>query len=427
MASKEEWIMSTENKSRFTGLQIRLLIALGSVVGLQTLSMTMLNSFVDLYGETLRWNTPLLCGLALGIYGLANAAFQIPYGSLSDRKGRRPVIMMGLLLLSAGLFIGFLAHDIYSLILSRAMQGCGAIQGIAYSWINDGVEDDKKSRAMSLAGIIVAIGGVGAFVGGPLLYNIMPVRYMFLICAALIFLTFLYILFFIKENRIAAASLPVSFGKQMKLLLKDKAVVFLSLCGFVNQYIFTVVFLVVPKEANTLIGAGRMWMIFLPAILIGILAMRITAAASDKGHYVLVAAGSFLLMFLGWFVPFPSANRGDHHRNHPQYDGIHVSDRGRSLTGKQAGKAGIARRGKRYPAGFHLSGAFLRADRCRVSDRDSSQQFCKHPVHAAGTFCGNLIGILRAALRAGSYGSYNEITAERGFGEITVFPLKGSQ
>lgn len=304
MASKEEWIMSTENKSRFTALQIRLLIALGSVVGLQTLSMTMLNSFVDLYGETLRWNTPLLCGLALGIYGLANAAFQIPYGSLSDRKGRRPVIMMGLLLLSAGLFIGFLAHDIYSLILSRAMQGCGAIQGIAYSWINDGVEDDKKSRAMSLAGIIVAIGGVGAFVGGPLLYNIMPVRYMFLICAALIFLTFLYILFFIKENRIAAASLPVSFGKQMRLLLKDKAVVFLSLCGFVNQYIFTVVFLVVPKEVNTLIGAGRMWMIFLPAILIGILAMRITAAASDKGHYVLVAAGSFLLMFLGWLFLF---------------------------------------------------------------------------------------------------------------------------
>lgn len=47
MASKEEWIMSTENKSRYTALQIRLLIALGSVVGLQTLSMTMLNSFVD--------------------------------------------------------------------------------------------------------------------------------------------------------------------------------------------------------------------------------------------------------------------------------------------------------------------------------------------------------------------------------------------
>lgn len=169
--------MSTENKNRFTAFQIRFLIALGSVVGLQTLSMTMLNSFVDLYGETLRWNTPFLCGLALGIYGLANAVFQIPYGSLSDRKGRRPVILMGLLLLSAGLFIGFLARDIYSLILSRAMQGCGAIQGIAYSWINDGVEDDKKSRAMSFAGIIVAIGGVGAFVGGPLLYNIMPVRY----------------------------------------------------------------------------------------------------------------------------------------------------------------------------------------------------------------------------------------------------------
>lgn len=205
--------MSTENKSKFTAVQVRFLIALGCVVGLQTLSMTMLNSFIDLYGETLKWNTPFLCGLALGIYGLSNAAFQIPYGSLSDRMGRKPVIMAGLALLSIGLFIGFLANNIYFLIISRALQGSGAIQGLAYAWINDGVEDDKKSRAMSIAGVIVAIGGVGAFVGGPLLYNIMSVRYIFLICSVLIFLTLLFIMFFIKEEKVAADTRTSSFCK----------------------------------------------------------------------------------------------------------------------------------------------------------------------------------------------------------------------
>lgn len=296
--------MLTENKSKFTSVQIRFLIALGSVVGLQTLSMTMLNSFIDIYGETLKWNTPFLCGLALGNYGLANAAFQIPYGSLSDRTGRKPVILMGLALLSVGLFIGFLANNIYFLILSRTLQGCGAIQGIAYSWINDGVEDDKKSRAMSIAGVIVAIGGVGAFVGGPLLYNVMPVRYMFLICAVLIVITFLYILFFIKEKKTATDTTKVSFIKQMKVLLKDRTVIFLSLCGFINQYILTVIFLVVPKEINTLIGAGMMWMIFLPAILVGILAMKFTAAASDRGYYTTVSVLSFMLMLAGWLLLF---------------------------------------------------------------------------------------------------------------------------
>jgi len=291
-------------ESKFTAVQIRFLIALGSVIGLQTLSMTMLNSFVDIYGETLKWNTPFLCGLALGIYGLANAIFQIPYGSLSDRIGRKPVILAGLALLSGGLFIGFLANDIYSLIISRAMQGCGAIQGLAYSWINDGVEDDKKSRAMSIAGVIVAVGGVGAFVGGPLLYNIMPVRYMFLICAALILVALLFILLFIKEAKSKTEKHTVPFGKQMKILLKDKTVIFLSLCGFINQYIFTVLFLVVPKEINLLIGAGKMWMIFLPAIIVGIVAMKVTANISDRGHYVSVAISSFALMLIGWLFLF---------------------------------------------------------------------------------------------------------------------------
>lgn len=73
----------------------------------------MLNTFINIYGETLLWNTPFLCGLALGIYGLTNAAFQIPYGSLSDRTGRKPVILWGLAMLSVGLFIGYLANNIY--------------------------------------------------------------------------------------------------------------------------------------------------------------------------------------------------------------------------------------------------------------------------------------------------------------------------
>ena len=298
-----EFMMS--NKSKFTKVQIRFLLALGSVIGLQTLSLTMLNAFINIYGETLLWNTPFLCGLALGIYGLTNAAFQIPYGSLSDRTGRKPVILMGLALLAAGLFLGFLANNIYLLIVSRALQGSGAIQGLAYSWINDGVEDDKKSRAMGIAGIIVAVGGVGAFVGGPLLYKIMSVRYMFLGCALLILITFFFILFFIKEDRVTTNVETAPFAKQMKFLLSNRKVIFLSLCGFINTYLCTVIFLIVPLEIKHTIGAGNMWMVFLPAILLGMVAMKITASITDKGRYAPVAMVSFMLVLLGWALLIP--------------------------------------------------------------------------------------------------------------------------
>lgn len=260
----------------------------------------MLNTFINIYGETLLWNTPFLCGLALGIYGLTNAAFQIPYGSLSDRMGRKPLILTGLALLAAGLFLGFFANNIELLVVSRALQGSGAIQGLAYSWMNDGVEDSKKSRAMSIAGAIIAIGGVGAFVVGPLLYRIMSVRYMFLGCAILLVVVFCFILLFIKEDRKAADTVAVPFINQMKFLLNNKKVLLLSLCGFINNYLCTVIFLIVPKEIKSLIGAGNMWMIFLPAILLGVVAMKITASITDKGRYAPVAVVCFLLPLIGW-------------------------------------------------------------------------------------------------------------------------------
>lgn len=175
---------------------------MGLVLGLRELSMTMINPFINIYGETLKWSTPLLCGLALGIYGLTNAIFQLPYGSWSDKIGRKPVILIGLAQLGFGLLLAFFAHNIYMLIVARALQGSGAVMAIAYSWIGDDIENDKKSSAMGIAGVIVAICAVIAFVVGPLLYKIISVKYMFLGCTVLIVCSFLMILCFVKEQRI---------------------------------------------------------------------------------------------------------------------------------------------------------------------------------------------------------------------------------
>jgi hypothetical protein len=89
---------------------------------------------------------------------------------------------------------------------------------------------------MDIAGIIVAVDGVGAFVGGLLLYKIMLVRYMFLGYAILILITFLFILLFIKKDRGTINIEIASFSKQMKFLLSNRKVIFLSLCGFINTY-----------------------------------------------------------------------------------------------------------------------------------------------------------------------------------------------
>ncbi|OOM73824.1 inner membrane transport protein YajR [Clostridium puniceum] len=297
--------MAAINKNKFTKVQIRLLIAIGSVVGLQTLAMSMLNPFINIYGDTLKGSTPFLCSLALGIFGLTNAVFQIPNGHLSDRLGRKPVILMGLALLAVGMFMGFLTSNIYLLIISRALQGTGTIMAIAYSWISDSVDDNKKSSAMGIAGIIVAIGGVSASVAGPLLYKIMSVRYMFLGNTVLILIAFFFILLGIKEKDRPEVVETISFKKQIKYLCSQKAVVLLSLCSFINSYLNIEIYNIVPTAIKNTIGVENMWMVFLPAIVCGIIAMGISVTMADKGYYIPVAIVSFIIILLGWVILIP--------------------------------------------------------------------------------------------------------------------------
>jgi MFS family permease len=294
-------------KSKFTKSQIWFLSMMGLVMGLRELSMTMLNPFINIYGETLKWSTPLLCGFALGVYGLTNAIFQIPYGSWSDRVGRKPVILTGLVQLAAGMFLAFLSQNIYMLIAARALQGCGAVMAIAYAWLGDGIEDDKKSRAMGISGVIVALGAVIAFVAGPLLYRIIAVRYMFLGCTFLITLAFFLILFFVKEQKQVRPKSPdARFLKQMKCLLTQKPVLLLSMCGFIINYLNSELFMIVPTTLKNTIGAENMWIVFLPAVICGILAMKLTTSLSDRGYYMQVSIFSFALMMLAWVVLIPS-------------------------------------------------------------------------------------------------------------------------
>ncbi|ADU27783.1 MFS transporter [Ethanoligenens harbinense] len=292
-------------KSGFTKAQVWFLVVMGLVMGLRELSMTMLNPFISLYGGTLRGSTSLLCGLALGIYGLTNAVFQIPYGSWSDRAGRKPVILTGLAQLGAGLFLAFLAKDIYLLIAARALQGSGAVMAIAYSWIGDRIENERKSTAMGVAGTIVSIGAVIAFVVGPLLYRSVSVRSMFLGCAVLIALAFLMVLFLAKEQRERKSTAGVRLRKQIGQLLAQRPVLLLSIGGFIINYLNADLFMIVPERLAGMIGAGNIWMVFLPAVVCGIAAMKFSTSLSDKGGYVPVSRVSFAALLLAWLLMIP--------------------------------------------------------------------------------------------------------------------------
>lgn len=280
----------------FSKAEIKFLTAMGLVLGMRELSMTMLNPFISIYGATLIGSTTFLCGLAMGIYGLTNAIFQIPYGIISDRYGRKPVILLGLVQLAAGLLLSYITSNIYVFILARALQGSGAVMAIAYSWIGDRISDEKKSSAMGIAGIVVAMGAVTAFAVGPVLYKAVSLKNMFLGCAVIILFSGLFIMFFIKEDR---KNYEDKRGISFIYILKDKKIVKLSICGFIFNYVMSEMFFIVPAFLNNTIGAGNMWMVFMPGVIIGILCMLTASGLADKGHFKGVSISAYTALLIG--------------------------------------------------------------------------------------------------------------------------------
>src|SRR5690606_42116880 len=123
------------NDYKMTPGELRATWGLGTVFSLRMLGMFMVLPVLTTYGMALQGASEALIGLAIGIYGLAQAIFQIPFGLLSDRVGRKPLIVGGLLVFGLGSVIAAPSHSIWCLILGRALQGCGAIAaGVSGLW-----------------------------------------------------------------------------------------------------------------------------------------------------------------------------------------------------------------------------------------------------------------------------------------------------
>ncbi|TXF13081.1 MFS transporter [Pelomicrobium methylotrophicum] len=140
----------------FTALERRATFGLASVYGLRMLGLFIILPVFALYAESLPGGrNPTLVGLALGVYGLTQALLQIPFGWLSDRIGRKPVIYLGLVLFAAGSFVAAAAPNVQWVIAGRALQGAGAISAAVMALAADLTREERRTQAMAVIGVSI--------------------------------------------------------------------------------------------------------------------------------------------------------------------------------------------------------------------------------------------------------------------------------
>jgi MFS family permease len=278
--------------------ELRASLALASIFGLRLFGMFIILPVFALYAEGRPGWTLTLVGIALGAYGLTQALLQIPFGWLSDRHGRKPVLYFGLLVFAGGSFVCAVADAPWLVIAGRTLQGAGAISAVAIAMTADLTRDTQRTKAMAIIGSTIGLAFALSFVAAPFLQQAIGVPGIFAMTGVLALAAMAVVRWAVPEpdSRPSGTSRRVTFGA----LMRDPELVRLNVGIFVLHAVLMALFVVVPGAlVKAGLAAEAHWWVYLAAVGIGALLMLPAvigpAAARERpiflGSVAVIAAG----------------------------------------------------------------------------------------------------------------------------------------
>lgn len=255
-------------------LERRTAFSLAAVFAARMLGLFMILPVLTLFANDLQYATPFLIGLTIGIYGLTQALLQIPLGLLSDRIGRKPVIIGGLLVFALGSILAALTDNIYLIILARAIQGSGAIAATTMALAADLSREDHRAKVMAFIGMSIGLAFAIAMIIGPIISQWNGLSGIFWVTAGLAVIGILLISFVVptpKQTKIHRDAGIISF--YLKPVLKQTTLLRMNLSVFLLHMMMTANFTVLPLmfRDHLNIESADHWKIYLPVLFISLL------------------------------------------------------------------------------------------------------------------------------------------------------------
>jgi len=282
---------------------IKSVMPLSFIIALRFFGLFIVLPVLSVYALSLEGANATLVGIVVGGYALTQVIFQVPFGIMSDKLGRKGTIITGLLLVSIGCLICAIATDIFTLMLGRLLQGAGAIGAVVTAMISDLVKEEQRSKAMAMMGMFIGLSFAVAMLAGPLIGGFVGVEILFLIT---MFLNLASIYILVKK----VPNSPVithTYNDKLKLsdVLKNKNINSMNITNFLQKALMTFAFLVIPiiltKTYNW--EKTELWYVYVPAMIFGLLVMAPAAIiAEKKGKFREILALGILLFIISYLV-----------------------------------------------------------------------------------------------------------------------------
>ena len=299
---------ATADASRMTPRERRASASLASIYALRMLGLFLvLPVFALEASQYPGGDDAALVGLAMGIYGLTQGALQLAYGAVSDRLGRKRVIVFGMLIFAGGSFFAASADTLMGLLVGRSLQGAGAVSAVVTALLADQTRDVVRTKAMALVGASIGLMFALSLVLAPALAAWMGLSGLFVLTGVLALIGVAVILWWVPAEPQEHMSAPKG---SLREVLTHVPSLRNNLGVFVLHAVMLAMWVAIPKlMVDAGLSKDHHWWVYLPAVFLSFLVMGKTLFPMERKGYLravyLTAVSSIaLVMFsLAWLAP----------------------------------------------------------------------------------------------------------------------------